>query len=132
MSFIINHRWRYPANNSSEPFGPIIDEFAVVELDEDKLTTILFPMLRKPGPCYTSIIQWVSMMRWFEKCAAYKGDVHSWFELGEDRQIGVVTIRSDGPDPRREACPLIFTSTWLGMSEQEKCDAFNSAKNIRR
>lgn len=31
----------------------------------------------------------------------------------------------------REACPLIFTSDWLRMSEDERCAAFNAAQTTK-
>jgi hypothetical protein len=31
----------------------------------------------------------------------------------------------------REACPLIFTSDWLRMSDEERCTAYNAAQESR-
>jgi hypothetical protein len=51
--------------------------------------------------------------------------------LPDGTVIDVEPIRSDRPDPRREACPLIFTSDWLSMSEEDRCAAFNAAQETR-
>ncbi len=127
MAYHLIHRHRFPSGDSSAPYGPIVSQRAVVALDGSiAARDTMRGMLRGGYGAYCiHIKEWVAIC---DRIHTFrdKGGVVATFDDGT--QFEVIPIPFDGPDPRRAACPLIFTSDWLRMTEQERCDAFNASQ----
>jgi hypothetical protein len=120
--FLIMHRHRFPDPGSSASHGRIISQRAITSLKGQEVWTLMRPMLRSADYC-------IDIMRWI----AIADRINTFTEggvvmvFGDGTQLEVIPVPADAEGPIRMACPLIFMSDWLRMTEDERCAAFNAA-----
>ena len=121
MIFLITHRHRFPEAGSSASHGRIVSQRATTSLEGKGVWTLMRPMLRSANYCI-SIMHWVYIA---DRISTFtEGGVVMVF--GDGTQLEVIPTDMNGVI--RHACPLIFSSDWLRMTEDERCAAFNAAQ----